>query len=96
MSKEVCQVAVDAIFDSSSVEISSTEPYHCSIEVGTYLCKLCKRTGLVQMQTVTGVDNQFDKVVELRKSGFCDRAIEVAPENISANAVSSGTNSVLQ
>jgi hypothetical protein len=96
MRKEVCQVAVDAIFDSTSVEISRTEQYRCSIVVGTYLCNLCNRTGLVQMQTVTGIDNQFDNVVELRKSGFCERAIDVAPDNISANAVSSGTNSVLQ
>ncbi len=96
MTKQVCREALDEVFDETTVEVVGTQRYHGSLEVAKYICHLCKRPGLVQMQTAIDSSNEIDLAHELRRAGFCDKAISVAPLNISASAVLSGTNSVVQ
>ena len=96
MSKQVCKEAVEEVFAESSVEVVGIQRYHGTLEVAKYMCHLCKRPGLVQMQTATDPDSEIDLGHELRRAGFCDKAISVAPANISALAVLSGADSVVQ
>lgn len=96
MTKQFCTEGKEAVFDSSSVEIVGIEQYHGSLEVARYMCNVCRRAGLVQLETVLGADNPIDLAHELRRANFCDTAISVAPVNISPRAVLSGADSVVQ